>query len=358
MVTDRGLSKASFIKEIEHILKAFSLDFGIFSGVRPNPIGATVESGVQVYLEGNHDGVIAIGGGSSLDTGKAIAFMSGQSESLWNYAMADFSNADGLARIVNVNGIAPVISVPTTAGTGSEIGRAAAIVDESLSVKKALFHKHLMPRACIADPELTLELPGDLTAATGMDALSHNIEAFCCPFLHPMSDGLAIEGMRLIKEALPRAVSDGTDLQARSDMLAASILGGGAFQKGVGAMHALSHPCSGIFDLHHGLVNAVLMPYVLKHNATLPSVDHKLTAAARYLDLKNPSTAAMVQWTIDLRKSIGIPNTLSDLGVEIEDIQRLAPMASADVCSGENPLPLTTETCAELYHDAITGNLE
>ena len=346
VVTDPTLARLDFVAPIVEDLEDRGLGPGVFAEVQPNPVGATVEAGLAAYRDGGHDGIVAVGGGSSLDTGKAVAFMAGQEGPLWDYAMADFSDADGLADRVREEGIAPVVSVPTTAGTGSEIGRAAAIVDEALGVKKALFHVRLMPRVCIADPELTLAMPSAVTAATGMDALSHNLESYCCPFYHPMSDGLALEGMRLIEQALPRA-----------DMMAASLLGGAAFQKGVGGMHALSHPCSGVFDLHHGLVNAVVMPYVLAFNREVETVESKLAALARYLDLATPSATAVIEWTVSLRAAIGIPHTLADLGVAEADIERLAPMAAADVCAGENPRALPPETCAALYRDAIGGLL-
>ena len=357
VVTDPTLARLDVVARAVEDLKSADLSAGLFAAVRPNPVGATVEAGLAAYRDGGHDGIVAIGGGSSLDTGKAVAFMAGQEGPLWDFAMADFSDADGLAGRVRADGIAPVVSVPTTAGTGSEIGRAAAIVDEALQVKKALFHGRLMPKVCIADPELTLGLPADVTAATGMDALSHNLEAYCCPFHHPMSNGLALEGMRLVKAALPRAVADGADLAARADMMAASLIGGAAFQKGVGGMHALSHPCSGVFDLHHGLVNAVVMPYVLAFNREVEAVERKLAALARYLDLAAPSAAAVIEWTVSLRAAIGIPHTLADLGIGEGDIARLAPMAAADVCAGENPRALPTEACAALYRDAIEGAL-
>jgi alcohol dehydrogenase class IV len=357
VVTDPTLARLDLVARAVEDLKASGRRADVFADVRPNPNGATVAAGLAAYRAGDHDGIVAIGGGSSLDTGKAVAFMAGQDGPLWDFAMADFSDADGLADRVRADGIAPVVSVPSTAGTGSEIGRAAAIVDETLQVKKALFHARLMPRVCVADPELTLDKPADLTAATGMDALSHNIEAYCCPFYHPMSDGLALEGLRLIKTALPRAVGNGADLAARGDMMAASLLGGAAFQKGVGGMHALSHPCSGVFDLHHGLVNAVVMPYVLAFNREVEEVDRKLAALARYLGLAASSATAVIEWTISLRSAIGIPHTLADLGIGEVDIARLAPMAAADVCAGENPRPFPTEACAALYRDAIQGDL-
>jgi alcohol dehydrogenase class IV len=276
--------------------------------------------------------------------------MSGQTRPIWDYEDREdwWSRADAA-------GIAPVIAVPTTAGTGSEVGRAAVIVDERDHTKKIIFHPKMLPVEVIADPELTIGLPSHITAATGMDALSHSLEAYCSPFYHPMAQGIALEGMRLCREWLPVAVKSGSNVDARAFMMTASSMGATAFQKGLGSMHAMSHPCSSLRGTHHGLTNAVVMPYVLLHNRS--AIEERLAAAARYMGLTAPSFTGFVDWVLALREDVGIPNTLKDIGVDLDMIAEAAPMALEDPSTGGNPLPMTVGDYEMLYRNAIEGRL-
>ena len=350
LVTDAGLAKQPMITAALQCCRAAGLHCELYADVRGNPVEANVHGGVGAYQAGGHDGVIAFGGGSALDAAKAVALMVGQSRPIW-----DFEDREDWWTRADPDGIAPVVAVPTTAGTGSEVGRAAVITDGRDHTKKIIFHPKLMPGVVIADPELTLGLPRTVTAATGMDALSHNLEAYCSPPFHPMAAGIALEGVRLIKEWLPAACRDGHDLAARAHILAAASMGATAFQRGLGAMHSLSHPCGALLDTHHGLTNAVVMPYVLAFNRS--AVERELTALARYLDLPAPSGAAVIQWVLALRQEIGIPHTLAELGVTEDLVPQLARMALIDPSSGGNPIPLTEESLAALYRDAIAGRL-
>jgi alcohol dehydrogenase class IV len=294
--------------------------------------------------------VIAFGGGSALDAAKAIALMVGQTRPVW-----DFEDREDWFTRVNVAGMAPVVAVPTTAGTGSEVGRASVLTDLRDHTKKIIFHPKMLPAIVLEDPELTAGLPPHITAAVGMDALSHNLEAYCAPGYHPMAEGIAVEGMRLIKEWLPRAVSHGTDLEARSHMLIASSMGATAFQKGLGAMHSLSHPCSANLGTHHGLANAVVMPYVLVWNRAV--LEEKMVRLAAWLGLANPSFDGVLQWVLDLRREIGIPHTLAEIGVRAEHAAEFAPQALNDPSTGGNPVPMTEQDFARLYLNCIEGSL-
>lgn len=350
LVTDAGLARLPMVAAAVESCRAAGLGCGLFADVRPNPVGAEVEAGVAAYRAGGHDGVIAFGGGSGLDAAKAVALMVGQSRPLF-----DFEDRDDASARVDTAGMAPVVAVPTTSGTGSEVGRAAVITDERDRTKKIIFHPRMMPALVIADPELTLGLPAAITAAVGMDALSHSLEAFCSPAYHPAAQGAALESIRLVKEWLPVAVRDGSDLAARSHMMAASSLGATAFQKGLGAMHAMAHPCGAVFDTHHGLTIAVVMPYVLAHNR--PAIGERMTALARYLDLPSPSFEAVLDWVLALRAGIGIPERLDALGIGLDAVPDLARMAARDPTCGGNPRPLDAATLAALYEGAITGRL-
>ncbi|MDE1172107.1 MAG: iron-containing alcohol dehydrogenase [Parvibaculaceae bacterium] len=350
LVTDKALASLPMVADAVKSVKAAGLGCTVFADVQSNPVGANVDAGVAAYKAGGHDGVIAFGGGSGLDTAKAVALMVGQTRPIF-----DFEDREDWWTRVNVEGMAPVVAVPTTSGTGSEVGRASVITDESDHTKKIIFHPKMQPAIVIADPQLTEGLPANITAWVGMDALSHNLEAFCSPFYHPMAQGIALEGMRLIKEWLPVAAKDGKNLVARSQMMVASSMGATAFQKGLGAMHALSHPCGAVFNTHHGLTNAVVMPYVLLFNRS--AVEERLTALARYLDLPNPSFDAVLDWVLALREELGIPNTLAELGVQLQHVGELAPMAALDPSCGGNPIVLDEETLAGLYRQAITGEL-
>jgi hypothetical protein len=355
LVTDRGLAALPVVEEVVRRVEAAGLPLAVFSGVRPNPVFRDVIDGVAAFKAGGHDGVIAMGGGSSLDSGKAIAFMSVQRYPLSELTVASFQDFQAaLPKIVTV-GLPPVVSVATTSGTGSEIGRSSAIIDECTRTKKGLFHERMMPAICIADPGLTVGLSPAQTAAVGMDALSHNLEAYYCPFYHPLAEGCALRGMALVKEWLPRAVADGRDPMARSQMMAASLAGATAFQKGVGGIHALSHPLSSVLDIHHGLANAVLMPYLIAFNA--PAIEDKLAALARYLGLPRPSSRAVIDWVLDLRERIGIPHTLDGLGVTEAHVETFAPMSVKDIVAGENPVPFTVEDARAIYAKALTGRV-
>ncbi|PKQ04154.1 MAG: alcohol dehydrogenase [Alphaproteobacteria bacterium HGW-Alphaproteobacteria-11] len=350
LVTDPGLKPLPMIAEALALLERNGLAAALFADVHPNPVGADVEAGLKAYQRGKHDGVIVFGGGSAMDAGKAVAFMSGQTRPMWDYE----DREDWWTR-ADPRGIAPVIAVPTTAGTGSEVGRAAVITDQSDHTKKIIFHPKMMPVDVICDPELTIGLPPNITAATGMDALSHNLEAYCAPFWHPLAQGVSLEGMRLCKEWLPEAVKRGSNVEARSFMLAASSMGATAFQKGLGSMHAMSHPCSSLRGTHHGLTNAVVMPYVLLHNRK--AIEEKIVAAANYLALKDRSFNGFVDWVLALREEIGIPNTLNEIGVDSGIIPQLAAMAQEDPCTGGNPLPMGVPVYEDLFSRAIEGKL-
>jgi alcohol dehydrogenase class IV len=322
----------------------------VFSDIRGNPVARNVEDGLGVYRKGKHDGVIAFGGGSALDTGKVIAFMAGQTRPMW-----DFEDVGDWWTRADPAGIAPVIAVPTTAGTGSEVGRAGVIIDEATHTKKIIFHPKMLPVTVITDPALMTGLPPHLTAATGMDALAHNLEAYCAPGNHPMADGIAVEGIRLVKEWLPTAVKEGGNLVARAQMAAAASMGAVAFQKGLGAIHALSHPVGALYDTHHGLTNAVFMPYVVTYN--WPFIGDRMARLARYLNLGNTSLDGFIDWILKLRQEIGIPHRLCDLGVGDDRLDELAEMAAKDPTAGGNPVKVGPAELRRLYQNALDGRL-
>jgi alcohol dehydrogenase class IV len=350
LVTDAGLARLDMVRNAVESCRTAGLSCAMFSDVKPNPIEENVTTGVNAYRANSHDGVIAFGGGSALDTGKAIALMVGQNRPIW-----DFEDKEDWYTRVNVSGMAPVVAVPTTAGTGSEVGRCSVLTDLRDHTKKLIFHPRLLPAIVIEDPELHAGLPAKITAAVGMDALSHNLEAFCAPAYHPLADGIAVEGMRLIREWLPVACADGSNIEARGQMLIASTMGATAFQKGLGAMHSLSHPCSANLDTHHGLTNGVVMPYVLAFNRR--AIKDKMKRLASYLGLKRPSFGAVLDWVIELRATIGIPNTLADLGVREEHVPVFAKMAMADPSTASNPVKLSVRQFEKLYHNAIAGRV-
>ena len=351
LVTDPGLAQLPMIEKAVAACVAAGLPCTVYSDVQANPIEANVNNGVRVFREGGHDGVIAFGGGSALDTGKAIALMVGQTRPIW-----DFEDREDWYTRVNVAGIAPIVGVPTTAGTGSEVGRASVITDTRDHTKKIIFHPKMQPSVVIADPELTLGLPPHVTAAVGMDALSHNLEAYCAPSYHPMADGIALEGTRLIKEWLPLAYQDGKNLEARSHMMIASTMGATAFQKGLGAMHSLSHPCSANLNTHHGLTNAVVMPYVLAWNRQ--HIEDKMQRLGAYLGLREASFDGVLRWIMDLRKVIGVPATLADLGMRPEQIDNFSAQAFNDPSTGGNPRPMNQQDFITLYRNCLEGRIE
>ncbi|MEO8166403.1 MAG: iron-containing alcohol dehydrogenase [Betaproteobacteria bacterium] len=350
LVTDPGLRVLPMVDRVLASLREAGLGDAVFSDIRANPIGKNIEDGVAFYRKHACDGIIALGGGSALDVGKTVALMVGQKRPLWDFE----DRADWYTR-VNVGGMAPIIAVPTTAGTGSEVGRASVILDEQSHTKKIIFHPKMQPAVVISDPELSVGLPARVTAATGMDALAHCLEAYCAPGFHPMADGIALEGMRLIKEWLPVAVRDGKNLVARAHMLAAAGMGATAFQKGLGAIHSLSHPVGAVYNAHHGETNGVVMPYVLLFNRA--AIEEKLTRMARYLDLPNPGFQAVLEWILALRREIGIAHTLAELGVKESDLDMLTPMAVDDPSTGGNPRPAGNAEMREMFTRAIRGDL-
>ena len=349
-VTDKDLIGLPMVTNILLNLKKSFEKLSIFSNFTGNPIGENVEEGVLEFKDNNCDGVIAFGGGSGLDVGKAIAFMSGQTRLIW-----DFEDIGDYWKRADEKKIAPIVAVPTTAGTGSETGRASAIINKQNGVKKIIFHPKLLPSIVILDPVLTVDLSPRLTAATGMDALAHNLEAFCAPGFHPMADGIAIEGMKLIKQSLLTAVKNGNNLNARKDLLTAASMGSTAFQKGLGAIHSLSHPVNAQFNVHHGLSNAIFMPYVLTFNRKL--IEQRIISICDYLNL-DKNFDIFLDWILDLRKELGIPHKLSEV-VEVDkiNINQLAKMALEDPSTATNPKKMSVNDMKILYEHSISGKL-
>ncbi len=349
-VTDPGLVNLPIVTKTLDLLKKANVPVAVFSKVDGNPTLKNLDDGIAAYKAGGHDGVIAFGGGSGMDIGKLVAFQASQARSVF-----DFEDREDWWTRANSDAIAPIVAVPTTAGTGSEVGRAGVVTDPSDHTKKIIFHPKMLARVVIADPELTLDLPAKITAWTGMDALSHCLESYCSPFFHPLGEGIALEGLRLCKEWLPVAVEDGHNINARAFMLAASSMGAVSFQKGLGAMHSMSHPASSLRGTHHGLTNAVVMPYVLVRNA--PAIKERLAALARYLDLPKHTSEAVIDWIVALRKRIGIPHTLKEIGFDTDAVAQAAPMAELDPSTGGNPVPLKAVDYEKLYAAAIAGTL-
>lgn len=348
LVIDAGLVEQPFVARAMEFVKAEGASIALFSDIKPNPTGANIAAGVEAYKSGNHDGVIALGGGSALDAGKAIALMSGQTHSIW-----DLEDVGTNWLRADPDGIAPIVAVPTTSGTGSEVGRASVILDEEQQVKKIIFHPKMMPQVVLADPELVTGLPANLTAATGLDAFVHCLEAYCAPGYHPMADGIALEGMRLIKEWLVPAVEDGSNLTARSHMMVASSMGATAFQKGLGGVHALAHPLGALFDAHHGLLNAILLPYVLVRNRM--AIESRIEHVATCIGLEDKTFDGFIAWIIDLRQRLNIPHSLSEIGITAESSERVGDMAAVDPSAGGNPIPLTAEDYGILFSTAVAG---
>ena len=345
LVTDRGLASMAITQNALDILDAAGLGRAIFADVDPNPNEKNLEAGVKAFRDGGHDGVVAFGGGSSLDLGKAVAFMVGQTRPVW-----DFEDIGDWWTRAKTDGIAPIVAVPTTAGTGSEVGRASVITNSETHVKKIIFHPKFLPGVVIADPELTVGMPKVITAGTGMDAFAHCLEAYCSPFYHPMSQGIALEGMRLVKEFLPRAYSDGTDIEARTNMMAAAAMGAVAFQKGLGAIHALSHPIGAVYNTHHGMTNAVVMPPVLRFNR--PAIEEKIERASAYLGIAG-GFAGFYDYVLSLRSQLGVPENLTAMGIKQDRIDELAAMAIEDPSCGGNPVPMTLENTRKLFVDCF-----
>ena len=349
-VTDKDLINLPFIQKIINEIKSKFQELKIFSNFSGNPIGENVDEGVNEFKENNCDGVIAIGGGSAIDVGKAIAFMSGQNRPIW-----DFEDIGDYWKRADEKNISPIIAIPTTAGTGSETGRASAIINKKTGIKKIIFHPKILPSIVILDPKLTLELSPRLTAATGMDALAHNLEAFCAPNYHPMAEGIALEGMKLIKKSLVVAFKDGGNVEARQNLLTASSMGSTAFQKGLGAIHSLSHPVNAQYNIHHGLSNAIFMPYVLTFNKN--SIEKKIISICDYLGL-DKKFDSFLEWILDLRKELGIPHKLSDvMDCSKINLDELSLMAYEDPSTSGNPRKIDKDDLKMMYEHSITGDL-
>ena len=345
LITDRGLSSLDITLKTLDFLELAGLGRSMFSDVDPNPNEKNAAAGIKAYRDGGHDGIIAFGGGSGLDLGKLVAFMAGQTRPLW-----DFEDIDDWWTRADEHAIAPIVAVPTTAGTGSEVGRASVITNSETKQKKIIFHPKFLPTVVICDPELTIGMPSLITAGTGLDAFAHCVEAFCSPNYHPMSQGMALEGMRLVKDYLPRAYANREDIEARSHMMSAAIIGATAFQKGLGAIHALSHPIGAIYHTHHGTTNAVCMPAVLQFNRS--AVHIKMEQAANYLDISD-GFDGFCRYVDELNRSLGIPKQLSGLGVVDADVDRLVAGALADPSRGGNPIEMTEENTTKLLLEIL-----
>jgi alcohol dehydrogenase class IV len=348
-VTDPGLVAMPMVQAIVEDVKRAGLGIAVFADVRPNPVEANVVAGVKAFRAGDHDGVVAFGGGSGLDVGKLVALMHGQQLSVF-----DLEDVDDWWTRADATKISPIIAVPTTAGTGSEVGRAGVVTHPVTHEKKIIFHPAIMPKVAILDPALTVGLPAKLTAATGMDAMAHVVEAYCAPFYHPLAAGVALEGLRLIKENLARAVKKGTDLDARGHMLMASTMGATAFQRGLGAIHALSHPFGGLYDAHHGTLNGIIMPYVVKANRR--KIARDIERAAAYLGIKG-GFDGFLRWILALRKEIGIPHTLAEIGIDTGRLDEVAAMAIRDPSAGGNPIAFTEKQYKSLARKCVIGDL-
>ncbi|MBA3537440.1 MAG: iron-containing alcohol dehydrogenase [Tatlockia sp.] len=349
LVTDPALAKLVMIHKALEDCRSAGLQVGLFSQIKSNPNGENIRDGLEAFQAGSHDGVIAFGGGSALDAAKAIALMVGQERPLW-----DFEDLGDNWKRVNAAGIVPIVALPTTAGTGSEVGRASVITDSKLLLKKIIFHPQMLPKIVILDPELTVKLPPALTAATGMDALSHSLEAYCVSNYHPMAEGIALEGVRLVKDYLPGAFKNGNDLESRTQMLVASCMGATAFQRGLGAMHALAHPLGAIYDAHHGRLNAILMPYVLQANRL--AIEPKIARLATYLQLSN-GFDGFLDWILSLRYELGIEHSLSEIGINDQQVEGIAKMAREDAAASSNPIIFDELQYRDILKAAIKGTL-
>ena len=345
LVTDRALAQLPIAQAALDLLDEAGLGRALFDGVDSNPTEKNLTAGVAAFNAGDHDGVVAFGGGSGLDLGKLVAFMAGQSRPVW-----DFEDVGDCWTRADADAIFPNVAVPTTAGTGSEVGRAGVLVNSKTHVKKIIFHPKVLPSVVICDPELTVGMPKIITVGTGMDAFAHCLEAYCSPFYHPLSQGIAVEGLRLVKENLPRVVADPTDIEARSHMMSAAAMGATAFQKGLGAIHALSHPVGALYNTHHGMTNAVVMPTVLRFNR--PAIEERLSTAAAYLGIGDDFDS-FYDYVIELRAEIGVPDKLAALGVDDARIDDMAAAAIEAPCAAGNPVELTIGAAKNLYEDAI-----
>ena len=350
VVTDPGLQDAPMVRDALTALADAKLGADLFAGIEPNPLTEHIETGVAAYRDGNHDGLIGFGGGSALDAAKAIALMVGQTRPI-----ADFEDIGDYWRRADADGIAPVIAVPTTAGTGSEVGRAAVVTDGAGGRKMIIFHPRMMPRTVIADPALTLGLPPHLTAATGMDALTHCLEAYFAPGFHPLADGVAVEGARRAAEWLPKAFADGSDIVARANMMVVASMGATAFQKGLGGVHSISHAVGALYGTHHGLTNAVVLPYVMQFNR--PAIAEKCELLSRTLNLPKSGFDGFFEFLLDLRATLKIPDSLADLKVEAGRADDIAALAHADPTRSGNPRPVSVDDLRTVFHAAVAGTI-
>lgn len=350
LVTDAGLKDADITCRALDLLDGAGLKVTLFSDVKGNPTNANVEAGVAAFRAHEADGVVAFGGGSGLDVGKLVAFMVGQTRPVW-----DFEDVGDWWTRADASKIAPIVAVPTTAGTGSEVGRAAVVTNEETHEKKIIFHPKMLPAIVVSDPELTIGLPPKLTAWTGFDALAHCLEAFAAPGFHPMADGIAVNGARLIKTYLPRAVADGSDIEARANMLAAASMGAAAFQKGLGAIHSMSHPVGALYDTHHGLTNGVVMPYVFLANR--PAIEERFARIAKSFDIDG-GFDGFIEWILAFRAKLFVADTLAELGVDETKIDEMAEKAERDPSTGGTPLPFKAEDFASLFRASIRGDLD
>jgi alcohol dehydrogenase class IV len=350
LITDPGLAQLPIVKQAIVCCQEAGLRCELFAEIKANPTEENVNDGVAAYKRGEHDGVIAFGGGSALDAAKAVALMVGQDLPLW-----DFEDAGDNWTRVRTETMAPVVAVPTTSGTGSEVGRASVITDAKQHLKRLIFHPNMLPGIVILDPQLTVGLPAKLTAATGMDALSHSLEAYCAPYFHPMAEGIALEAISMIKNYLPLATANGDDLEARAHVMVSSMMGATAFQRGLGGMHALAHSLGALYDSHHGLLNAILMPYVLKANRSV--IEKRIERLARYIELEDPSFDGFMQWILDLRVELAIPHSLGDVGVDSLQIDKIGQMAIVDGAASGNPIQFSAEQYSSICLSAIKGEL-
>lgn len=350
LVTDSGLVTSTVVANSMSLCLNGKIDCKIFSNIKSNPTDKNVYDGIKVFIRDNHDSVIAVGGGSVIDTAKAIAVLARQSLSLW-----DLEDRSDNWKNANCSSIAPIIAIPTTAGTGSEVGRAAVIVDTKKNRKRIIFHPLMMPKIVILDPLVTVSLPPELTASTGMDCLSHNIEAWCSPNYHPMAEGISIEGIKRVRDNLERVVFNGNDLEARTNMLVASTMGATAFQRGLGAMHALAHPIGGLYDSHHGTLNAVLMPYVLIANR--PAIESRIDALSGYIGIQNPCFSRFLDWILELRDKLKIPPDLNTLGIDDHHLSEVGKLATEDPSSITNPIQFSPKQYREIFRRALYGRL-
>ena len=351
VITDQGLLAIAFVADIVALCNDAGLPTKLFGEVQGNPVGANVDDAARAFNTGDHDGIVAVGGGSALDVAKTVALIGRQSQELWSLGGQAFDWSG-----IDAADIVPWIAVPTTAGTGSEVGRSAVITHEQTHSKKIVYHPALMAPVVISDPELTCDLPAHLTAATGIDAFVHCFEAYCAPGYHPMAEGIALEGMRLVAEALPRAYDDGTDLEARCWMLTAASMGATAFQKDLGGVHAIAHPIGALYNTHHGLANAILLPYVMVANKE--AIAGRMKLLGRILDLDNPSFEGVLQWVLQFRERLGIPHTLKDAGVPDDGIEEIGRRAAQDPCAAGNPIPFNAQEYAAIFSNALLGTLE